>query len=124
MNGGGRPVDATESILRREFEGDEGTFLFQLRMKAEWDRSAFSRLVEAMEWCARKYEKRATIDRWVAQGFWFVGDFVPACSSHPNFRKLHDDAYHEAACTRLHDLAWWLFFGESPYIGSKPLPPL
>ena len=77
-----------------------------------------------MEQCALEYEGRQEIERWVAQGFWFLERYVPEWSSHPNFPSPGEEPYHEAACRRLSDLASWLFFGNSPYQGAGPLPPL
>ena len=54
-------MDDYLAILRREFEADEGSFLLRLRVEAEWDREAFSRLVGVMEQSASG-TKAATID--------------------------------------------------------------
>lgn len=112
------------AILRREFGSEDGSFLLGLRCHAEWDRKAFSTLVLAMERCAAQLAGRTSIDRWIAEGFWLTEWFVRDWTSRPDCRRPHDEAYHEAASGRLHDLAYWLFTGESPYEGKGPLPPL
>ena len=112
------------AVLRREFEAEEGSFLLRLRSELEWDKGAFSALVLAMEGCAAESAGRPSIERWVAEGFWYLDWFVREWSSHPNFPRPHGEAYYEAAYGRLHDLAWWLFMGESPYEGKGPLAPL
>jgi hypothetical protein len=112
------------AVLRREFAAGEGSFLLKLRCELEWDRDAFSRLVGAMERCAVAHEGRQEIERWVVNGFWYLERFVPEWTSHPDFPRLDDQGYYQEACRRLSDLAYWLFFGESPYQGRGPLPPL
>lgn len=122
---GHRGVSDYEPILRHEFtEADGGSFMLKLRLELEWDRDSFSKLIAAMERCARDHEGRPQIDRWVAEGFWYLGWFVRDWSSHPHFPRPHGEAYYSAAYERLHDLAWWLFFGESPYLKRAPLKPL
>ena len=110
--------------LRRALYGEEGSFLLALRIALEWDREAFSRLVVAMERYARAREGHPTLERWAAEGFWYLEGFVPEWSSHPSFPRPHGEDYYQAAYRRLHDLAYWLFLGESPYQGSGPLGPI
>jgi hypothetical protein len=112
------------AVLRREFAAEEGSFLLKLRCELEWDREAFSRLVGAMEQCAVAHEGRQEIERWVANGFWYLERFVPEWTSHPDFPRPDDKGYYQEAYGRFSDLAYWLFFGESPYKGGGPLPPL
>jgi hypothetical protein len=111
-------------ILRREFNAEEGSFLLQLRCSLVWDKAAFSRLVQAMEKCAVANKGAKKIDRWIAEGFWYLETFVPEWSSHPNFPRPHGDEYYDAAYQRLRDLSYWLFVGESVYEGGGPLKPL
>jgi hypothetical protein len=77
-----------------------------------------------MERCVVAYDGREEIERWVANGFWYLDTFVPEWSSHPDFPRPHGDDYYQAAYRRLGDLAYWFFFGESPYQADGPLPPL
>ena len=110
-----------EPILRHEFDAADGSFLLQLRCDLTWDRAAFSRLVLAMEQCAAAHSGRDAIERWVAEGFWYLEQFTPDWSTHPNFPRPHGDQYYEAAYQRLRDLSYWLFVGDSPYQGNEPL---
>lgn len=41
-------VDEVMSVLRQEFDAEEGSFLLRLRGDLEWDRAAFTRLERAM----------------------------------------------------------------------------
>ncbi len=110
-----------EPILREEFAAENDSFLLRLRCELVWDKAAFNRLVAAMEQCAIAYQRQEKIDRWVAEGFWFVEQFVPADSGHTNFPLPHGKAYYERAYKRLKDLSYWLFTGESPYQTDRPL---
>lgn len=116
-------MDDYEATLRSEFDAEDGSFLLQLRCDLEWDREAFARLVTAMEACAAAHAGRETIERWVAEGFWYVGWFVPEWSRHKNFPRP-EVAYHQRACQRLWDLSWWLFTGNHPREGGGPLDPI
>src|SRR5262245_54155982 len=113
-----------EPILRREFEAEPGSFLLQLRCDLTWDKAAFSRLVVAMEQCAVAHQDRDVNERWIAQGFWYVEWFTRQWSSHQSFPRPHGEEYYQAAYDRLSDLSYWLFWGESPYIGNGPLVPI
>ncbi len=117
-------MDDYLAALRREFEADEGSFLLKLRVYADWDREAFTRLIGVMERCASELESRDAIERWIANGFWFVEGFATDWVGHTNRIPTGEEDYYRAACTRLSDLAWWLFFGECPYEGGGPLPPM
>jgi len=71
--------------------------------------------------------QRATeepIPRWIAEGFWYLGWFVRDWSEHPNFPRQHDHTYYAHAYERLHDLASWLFIGQSPYEEGQGFEPL
>jgi hypothetical protein len=108
-------------ILRHEFTAADGSFLLQLRCDLTWDQAAFSRLVLAMEQCAAAHAGRDVIERWVAEGFWYLEQFVPDWSTHPNFPRPHGEKYYEAAYQRLRDLSYWLFVGDSPNQGNGSL---
>ena len=113
-----------ESILRHEFAAEDGSFLLQLRCDLTWDKAAFSRLVVAMEQCAVAHAGRDVIERWVAEGFWYLERFTQDWSIHPSFPRLHGEDYYKAAYERLGDLSYWLFVGDSPYQGNGPLDPM
>lgn len=102
------------ALLRREFEADEGSFLLRLRGDMEWDRAAFSRLVEAMESCCRRGEGSERLERWQVAGFWYLSWFVRSWTSNPNFPRPYPAEYYESAYERLEDLACWFFFGQNP----------
>lgn len=111
-----------EPILRAEFHAEEGSFLLRLRTEFFWDKTAFSRLITAMEACAAFYADSEVLPRWVAEGFWFVETFTVDHSSHPNFPRPDPPEYYQSACERLRDLSYWFFHGESPL--TIPMEPL
>lgn len=106
-------------ILKNEFDAGEGSFLIKLRPTLEWDKVAFNRLVSAMKRCAETRSSESNLERWVAMGFWFVPRFVRDRVTHPNFPKIHAADYYQKAFTRLDDLAYWYFMGQSPYTSGK-----
>lgn len=116
------PDDDYRNVLKLEFadEGD-GSFMIQMRCALFWDRAAFSRLVAAMEACCKDQEGKESVDRWIAEGFWYLSWFVKEWATHPNFPKVEPPDYYEKAFERLFDLAYWFFFSESPYLPGHEL---
>ena len=109
--------DAPESsreILRREFDGEEGSFLLQARSRFIWDWDAFRRLTGAMYDVAEEAKGQSSIETWIAEGFWFCDTWIRAHTSHPNFPRPPEDVYQDAL-KLLNDLASFLFTGQSPY---------
>ena len=112
------------SVLRNEFEAGEGSFLIQLRPHLVWDRASFTRLIAAMQQCCEESSKADTLERWMAEGFWYVPRFVRDWTTHPAFPRVHPAAYFEKAYQRLDNLAYWFFFGESPYVDGTGFEPM
>ena len=110
-------VEQATAILRAEFGEDEGcsTFMLKLRLDLEWDHTRFVRLIDAMHYYVSNVEHGALVERWLAEGFWYLSYFVEEWSQHPNFSRLYRNEYYTAAYGRLRDLAYWFFYGESPY---------
>ena len=105
---------SSREILRREFEAEEGSFLLQVRGRLKWDWDAFRRLTSAMYDVADEARRQPSIETWIAQGFWFCDTWIRDWTTHPNFPRPPEDAYQEAI-ELVHNLADFLFFGESPY---------
>jgi hypothetical protein len=111
-------------ILKREFGGEAGSFILKLRCELVWDKLAFNRLTGAMEEYIQNHSDSDKLDRWVAEGFWYIPKFCREWSEHDSFPKPQPDNYHKAGLTRLDDLAYWYFKGESPYLDGKGFEPL
>ena len=127
------------TVLRREFSGEEGSFLYRLHYRV-WDRTAFSRLSTAMLACCLSFDEddqrltlfgsaydRTQLPRWLTAGFWFVFDEVEYYAS-PNStwaEKAADPDYYAQAYQRIHGLTYWFFTGESGILGPvRDLVPL
>lgn len=108
-------IEGFMKILKNEFDAGEGSFLIKLRSNLEWDKAAFNRLTSAMKLCAESKSAETKLERWIAEGFWYVPRFVREWTTHPNFPKVHAADYYEKAFTQLDDLAYWYFRGQSPY---------
>ena len=102
-------------ILEQEFKAEDDSFLDQLRNDLKWDEIAFSRLVEAMISHCEKHSQDKKVERWIAEGFWFIPTFVRDWSSHENFPRLFPDKYYIKACNLLDELAFWFFMGTNPW---------
>jgi len=108
-------VDDWQSILRSEFDAEEGSLLLKIRCDLAWDVDAFDRLVAAMEACCRAKVHERLVERWIAEGFWYVSWFVKDWTTHPNFPKWRTEEYYQAAYEYLDGLAFWFFFDEAPW---------
>lgn len=86
------------TILRKEFDADEGTFLLKFRCFADWDKEVFSRLIQAMEQCAKQHEVRDVIETWIARGFWFSETTTTGLVNRPERRPSEDDDYTGGLC--------------------------
>ena len=104
----------SRDVLKREFDAEEGSFLLRMRCELDWDWQAYRRLTSAMYDVADEARGQASIETWVAQGFWFVDTSVRDWTGHPSFPRPSEEEYRDAI-QLLHDLAWFLFTGESPY---------
>ncbi len=111
-------------VLRNEFEAGDDSFLITMRCGYEWDREAFSRLVAAMKQCCDETAEEDAIERWLADGFWYLSHIVRGTTQHPAFRRPYPAEYYEAAYVRLEDLASYFFSGHSPYLDGYGFDPL
>ena len=105
---------SSRDILRREFDAEEGSFLFQARVSLKWDWDAFRRLTSAMYHVADEVKGQPSVETWIAQVFWFCDTWIRDWTSHPDFPRPPEDAYREALALLDH-LAYFLFMGQSPY---------
>jgi hypothetical protein len=103
------------AILRDEFAAEDSSFLIHLRCDLKWDKRAFLRLVTAMEQCCADIEDAKQVERWLADGFWYVSWFVQSWATHQNFRWEFAPDYYEGASRLLVDLASYFFSGCHPY---------
>jgi hypothetical protein len=62
---------------------------------------------------------KSLIATWTANGFWFCDTWIKEWTSHPNFPRPPEDAYRDAI-ELIHDLSYFLFYGESPYADDPP----
>ncbi len=107
------------AILRDEFAAEDGSFLIQLRCGLKWDRAAFLRLVTAMDQCCADLEGAEQVERWVADGFWYVSWFVQSWATHENFPREFPEKYYQDAFRLLFDLASYFFSGSHPYTDRR-----
>jgi hypothetical protein len=106
-------------ILKREFlqceeENAKGAFLLQLHCRCEWDWNAFRRLTSAMYDVAEELKGQPSIERWIAEGFWYCDSEITAIASHSNFSRFPEAAYRDGV-ELIHNLASLLFTGQNPY---------
>lgn len=100
--------------LRREIDGEDGTFLILLRTELRWDWSAFYQLTSVMYAVADETNKHDSVDKYIAQGYWFIDTWVKNWTGQEEFPRPEKHRYEEAL-ELLHDLSYFFFIGESPY---------
>jgi len=102
-------MDTWREVLCKEHEAADDSFVMQLRGESRWDDAAHTRLFAAMLECCKAHEGQDTVERWIAEVFWYLSWWprqqVERC------RPGSDD--HENALANFDHLAWWLFARES-----------
>lgn len=117
-------MDEYLAQLKSQFDGDDGSFIIRLRCDYEWDKNAFTKLIEAMRICCERTANDDKLDRWLADGFWYFAIMVRAIASHSEFRRIYPQEYYDYAFRRLEDLADWFFTGQRPYLEGKGFDPM
>ena len=110
-----------KQFLECEYEKSENSFLLKLRPNMIWDKDSFLELVTAMQICCENYKSKDTIEKWIANGFWYVPQFIRDWTSHPNFPKIYSSRYYEKAYNLLDDLASYFFLAAHPRIDERNL---
>jgi hypothetical protein len=72
-------------ILRSEFGCEPGSFMLTARIERRWDREGFQRLQRAMLAVCREVAGGEPIERWIAEGFWFVERSCARTAPTPRF---------------------------------------
>ena len=98
-------MDEWKHILKDEFAGKEGSFLMTLRGEGKWSKTLFLRLFNAMVECCKANEGDDSIERWIADGFWYLSWYVKQEAEEFGFNTK----YYTNAITNLDHLAFWLF---------------
>lgn len=101
-------------ILKRQFDGEDGSFLLKARCELNWNWDAFRKLTSAMYDVADESRNQNSIETWIAHGFWFCDTWIRDWTSHPDFPRPNKEAYDDSI-ELIHDLSYFLFVGESPY---------
>ena len=107
------------TILAHELTAEAGSFLLTLRVEQTWDDAAFERLADAMAACCAATSADDLLERWVADGFYYLATFP---RGHTNHAYWADHPRREAiddSLGRLDDLAHWYFTGEQIGIGPR-----
>ncbi|WP_051572362.1 hypothetical protein [Cryptosporangium arvum] len=89
--------------------------MLKLYADREWDRAGFGDMERAMRAVCAVYADRGHLDRWLAEGFYYVSTWVPVHTAHVDFPRPEPASYYEACTTRLQELAAWFFHGWHVY---------
>ncbi|MFP4498638.1 MAG: hypothetical protein ACLFQV_10540 [Vulcanimicrobiota bacterium] len=108
-------------VLTNEFKAGDWSFLNGIRTNMEWDKAAFNRLATAMKLYCENNQDAETLQKWLAEGFWYIPRFTRFHTSQNNFPRQYPDSYYEKAYQLLDDLAYWFFKGIRPHEGGQML---
>jgi hypothetical protein len=107
------------AVLQKEFAAEPGSFLVGLRFDLRWDRAAFSRLTYAMEQCCRALVGVDVVERWLAEGFWYLSWFPRSWTGHHAWAENPARDQIDAGTEKLDGLASWFFTGEPATIDGS-----
>jgi hypothetical protein len=93
-----------------------------LRIELRWDQAAFSRLTHAMEQCCRALAGLDAVDRWLAEGFWYLSWFPRSWTDHPAWAEDPARDQIDQGTHLLDLLAYWFFTGEPATIDDSDRP--
>jgi len=68
-----------------------------------------------MRECCDELEGSEVLERWLAEGFWYLSTFVRDHTMHPHFERVYPMHYYERSFKQLFDLADWFFTEQYPY---------
>lgn len=101
--------------LKDELNGENGSFLLDLRTKFIWNHNAFSNLLVNLFKECQRTKADNYLDRDISSGIWFLSTFVKDCCQNIDFPKKYSQDYYKRAYELLHDLTWAYFMVDSPY---------
>ena len=101
--------------LHHAFRAEDGSFLLKLRSGLEWDQAGFAALIQDMASVCELYGGSEMIERWLADGFWYLPNFIKTWIVHPDFPKEQLPANHALVAELLEDLAHWFFTDDCPW---------
>lgn len=96
-------------VLRAEFDAEPGSFLLALRTDLRWDEDAYDRLTSAMTACCAAVQGQVTVERWLAEGFWYLSWFPRNWTGHDSWVAVGP---RPSLLERFDNLAHWFFVGE------------
>lgn len=108
-------IDELMQRLHEAFAGGEGSFLLDLRERNAWSQPAFVQLVKDMRVACEVCAGEELLERWMADGFWYLPSFVQSWTSHPDFPRAEMPIDQRLATGLLEDLAHWFFTSECPW---------
>lgn len=108
-------IDELMQRLQDAFAGAEGSFLLTLRSQNSWDSEAFAQLVKDMRTACDFCAGADMLERWMADGFWYLPSFVQSWTSHPDFPRKQMPIDLRLATGLLEDLAHWFFTDDCPW---------
>lgn len=108
------PDDLLER-LNQAFTGFDESFLSEFRHEFIWNQAKFNQLIRDMQQICENRSGQELIERWLADGFWYLPNFVKSWSAHPEFPKANLPANFQLMCELLEDLAHWFFTDDCPW---------
>lgn len=102
-------------FIINEFRAEDDSFLIKLRIEFLWDHKRFVKILKAMKNICISCKSNDSLERQIAEGFWYFSNFVKSWSSHENFPRQYRIEYYELAYELIFSFSDWYFTGNSPF---------
>jgi len=101
--------------LLDELNGENGSFILELRIYLNWNHTSFINLMIELFRASQKTKYDITLQREIASGVWYISTFIKSWTEHENFPKKFSQEYYNKAYELINDLAWSYFMADSPF---------
>ena len=104
------------TLIKFHADGVEGSFAYNLRYERVWDEEQFNELIEAMHRVAQKHEGCASVERSLANCYFFFSVTIPIWIKDGHIEKKYNEHYYEKAVFIFRDLNQYLLKDNDPFL--------
>jgi len=114
-------MDNLKERVKYELDGEEGSFIFDLRCNLKWDHNKLVDVLNNFYKYILSIERTEFLERSISYGFWFFENFVKSWSEHEGFRSAnrYSEKYYIQAYEVIYFLVEWYFGYECPFISHE-----
>lgn len=100
--------------IEDEFTSQPESFMAGLK-QLQWDQAKLIALLQDLQRLCQLLDREEMIERWLADGFWYLPNFIKTWPEHPEFPKEQLPDNFQVVCGLLDDLAEWFFTDHCPW---------